>query len=77
MGHRSTMDSSAPRPLAQARKVAVLVQGRVAEDFAYCIHDIVKSVERRSARRRRTRLRSGKILNLQNAFLIEGVLNDV
>ncbi|VFU06958.1 hypothetical protein [Methylocella tundrae] len=76
MGRRLTVDSGSPRPFAQARKVAVLVQGRVARDFAYCVHDTIKRVERRAARRRRTRLRSGKILNRQNAFLIECQIYD-
>ena len=51
-------------------KVADLNEALVAQSFAYCV-TFAKSVDRRSSGRRRTRLRSGKLLDLHNAFLIE------
>lgn len=54
-----------------AAKTTDLVGGRPAADFVYSVRIVDKGADRRSARRRRTRLRSGKILGLDNSFLIE------
>lgn len=70
MSHRSNEDAIPRGSLVTALKVADLDEARVAQSFAYCV-TIAKSDDRRSARRRRTRLRSGKLLDLHNAFLIE------
>lgn len=45
-------------------------------DFVYSVRVIVESGDRRSVRRRRTRLRSGKLLDLRNDFLIECQISD-
>ncbi len=74
MIHRPNEDADGP--VFEAAKVADLGGRRVAADFAYSVRIVSKSVDRRNARRRRTRLRSGKILDLCNAFMIECQIYD-
>jgi hypothetical protein len=50
--------------------VADLSPLKVASGFAYSVR-VIDDAERRTEPRRRTRLRSGKILDLRNEFLIE------
>ncbi len=69
MGHLSNEDAI-PRASVTALKVADLGEAPIGQSFAYCV-TFTKSADRRSAGRRRTRLRSGKLLDLHNAFLIE------
>jgi hypothetical protein len=61
-------------PAFEAAKVADLGNGRAIADFVYSVR--TKGADRRRARRRRTRLRSGKILDLANAFMIECQIYD-
>ena len=70
MGQRSNEEAIPRASLVTALKVADLSEALVAQSFAYCV-TIAKSDDRRSAGRRRTRLRSGKLLDLHNVFLIE------
>jgi hypothetical protein len=58
-------------PLFDAARVARLGDGAPSAGFAYSIRLVAKIADRRRERRRRTRLRSGKLLDLQNAFLGE------
>ena len=74
MIHRVHKDAGGP--VFEAAKVADLGGGRIAADFAYSVRLVAKDADRRSARRRRTRLRSGKILDLGNAFMIECQIYD-
>jgi hypothetical protein len=71
MGHRLNNEDAITRAgVVTTLKVADLNEALVAQSFAYCL-TITKCDDRRSAERRRTRLRSGKLLDLHNAFLIE------
>ncbi len=74
MIHRPNKDADGP--VFEAAKVADLGRGRAAADFAYSVRIIAKDADRRSAQRRRTRLRSGKILDLGNGFMIECQIYD-
>jgi hypothetical protein len=69
MSHRLSED--ADRLHFEATKVADLGGAPVAAGFAYSVRVVEKAAERRTAHRRSTRLRSGKILDLHNEFLIE------
>ncbi len=69
MTHRLHEESDGP--VFEAAKVADLGRGRARADFAYSVRLVPKGADRRAARRRRTRLRSGKILDLDNGFMIE------
>jgi hypothetical protein len=53
----------------EAAKVADLGGGPAVAGFVYSVR--IKGADRRRAQRRRTRLRSGKILDLANVFMIE------
>lgn len=64
------MNDSAGR-IFEAARVADLGEGSVMAGFAYSVRILVKDADRRCAPRRRTRLRSGKLLNFNNGFLIE------
>ena len=63
-------------PVFEAARVVDLGVGRAAADFAYSVRPAAQNADRRSARRRRTRLRSGKILDLGNGFIIECQIYD-
>jgi hypothetical protein len=69
MSHQLIKDAS--RLHFEAAKVADIGGAPVAAGFAYSVRVVAKSAERRTAHRRRTRLRSGKILDIHNEFLIE------
>ena len=60
----------------EAVRVVDLGGGRAAADFAYSVRSAAQDADRRRARRRRTRLRSGKILDLGNGFMIECQIYD-
>ncbi len=74
MGNQPTRNGGASSLPIDAVKVARLGEA-IAPEFAYCV-ELGESGERRSAKRRRTRLRSGKILDLHNGFLIECQIYD-
>ena len=74
MIHRPKDDRNGP--VFEAARVVDLGGGRAGADFAYSVRLVAKDADRRSARRRRTRLRSGKILDLGNGFMIECQIYD-
>lgn len=63
-------------PVFEAARVADLGGAPAGADFAYSVRLVAKNADRRGARRRRTRLRSGKILDLGNGFVIECQIYD-
>lgn len=64
------------RPLQEAVKVGRLEESDARNEFAFCVIQSRVGSDRRSMRRRRTHLRSGKILDLGNSFLIECQIYD-
>jgi hypothetical protein len=60
----------------EAAQVVDLGGDCAVADFAYSVRVVAKGADRRSAHRRRTRLRSGKILDLCNAFMVECQIYD-
>lgn len=62
--------------LQEAVKVGRLDHSDLRNEFAYCVIETRERGDKRSTRRRRTRLRSGKILDLRNSFLIECQIYD-
>ncbi|WOJ88670.1 PilZ domain-containing protein [Methylocapsa polymorpha] len=62
--------------LHEAVKIGYLHRSDLRHEFVYTVIDAKERGDRRSMRRRRTRLRSGKILDLRNAFLIECQIYD-
>lgn len=62
--------------LHEAVKIGRLDRNDLRHEFAYCVTETKESDDRRSMRRRRTRLRSGKILDIRNVFLIECQIYD-
>jgi hypothetical protein len=63
-------------PLLEAVKVGCRDLGGRRGDVAYCVIETRTNGDKRSTPRRRTRLRSGKILDPRNAFLIECQIYD-
>ena len=72
MIERPTRDAGGP--VFEAAKVDDLVSGRAIAGFVYSVR--LKHADRRRVQRRRTRLRSGKILDLANGFVIECQIYD-
>lgn len=62
--------------LVEAVKVDRHDGGGRTPEFIYCVIETANGDERRSMRRLRTRLQSGKILKSHNAFLIEYQIYD-
>ncbi|HUZ90654.1 MAG TPA: hypothetical protein VMU78_01950 [Methylocella sp.] len=59
-----------------AIKLARLGEGDARRNFTYCVVKAKDAGNRRLARRRRTRLRSGKLLDPRNALLIDCQIYD-
>ncbi len=75
MDDRSKETADPRASFVTALKVADLSEGRALDAFAYSV-TLTKGADRRSGRRRRTRLNSGKLLDPRNGFLIECQIYD-
>ncbi|PNG27958.1 PilZ domain-containing protein [Methylocella silvestris] len=72
---RNRCEDEAPGLLFEAAKIAQ-IDDNAKGDFAYCVCPPKNDADRRGAPRRRTRLRSGKLLDKNNRFLIECQIRD-
>jgi hypothetical protein len=73
---RGHQEKNAHRLVIDAVKVDRPGEGGARQNFTYCVVKTPDEGNRRSARRRRTRLRSGKVLDPRNAFLIDCQIYD-
>ncbi len=69
-------DAAIRGPIVQAVRVSRDGVGGARHDFTYCVIETSDRGDKRSMPRRRTRLRSGKVLDPRNAFLIECQIYD-
>ncbi len=76
MHHPGQQNKSADRPLIDAIKRDRPGDGGARHDFTYCEVKPKDAGDKRSAPRRRTRLRSGKLLDPRNALLIDCQIYD-
>jgi len=74
--HPRQQNKSANRPVIDAIKRDRPGDGDARHDFTYCVIEPKDAGDKRSARRRRTRLRSGKLLDPRNALLIDCQIYD-
>ena len=74
--HPRPQSRRANRPVIDAIKLIRPGDGDPRADFTYCVVKPKDAGDKRSARRRRTRLRSGKLLDPRNALLIDCQIYD-
>ena len=76
MHHPRQQNRSVNGPVIDAIKRDRPGDGDARHDFTYCVVKPKDAGDERSARRRRTRLRSGKLLDPRNALLIDCQIYD-
>jgi hypothetical protein len=74
--HQGHQNRSGKRLVIDAIKLARPGEGDARRNFTYCVVKAKDAGNRQLARRRRTRLRSGKLLDPRNALLIDCQIYD-